>query len=158
MTTNQPTSAISDLKKTSLAIMQEQRQRDEIMNSTEYKTRQYEIERLQSLQEDMLAQVPDSTEEYEADKKEVIAYMLENNIRGLPGFDVKIRKKNSVDTYAVLQAMQGDIDNLMLVASVTQTSLAKFIKDNPGYKRDLRSCIREDGYTITDISLADDDN
>lgn len=143
---------IEDLRKTAQAIKEEAAQRAEIMASTQYQDLQSSIEQLQSIQQEMLATVPDSTEEYEADKQAVIEQMLKDGTQELEGFTVKIRKKNKVNTYRVLQELEGDIDNLMLIASVSQSALTKFIKENKQYK-DLKYCIEPDGFTITDITI-----
>ena len=141
-----------DLKATADAIKQEAEQRAQVQNSQGYLSLQSQIDNLLEAQKQMLAHIPDSTEEYEMDKAQVLEYLKENNLTEVDGFIVKTRKKNSVDTYKVLQVMGGDIDNLMLVATVTQTALTKFMKDNPGYK-ELKSCIIEEGITVTDIEL-----
>jgi len=147
---------LQDLRSTALAVQEETKQRALIEQSDAYLALQAQIDSLLDAQKALSAHIPDSREEYEMDKKEVIAYLTENNLTEVDGFVVKTRAKNSVDTYAVLQAMDGDIDNLMLVANVTQAALTKFMKDNEGY-RHLKSCIKEDGYTITDIILPTND-
>lgn len=109
---------------------------------------------LQAQMDALLAGVPDTREEYEADRDAVLKAVNAEGLTDVPGFVLKTRTKRSVDVYGVLQAMDGDIDNLMVVASVTQKSLETFIKDNPTYKRDLRSCIREEGMSVVDIMPA----
>ena len=145
---------LADYRSTFTATQEEERQREELRNSEEYLAFQRVIEGAQKEQQEMLAKVPDCREEMEADKQELIAYMQQNDIKQAAEFKAKTRVKRSVDTSAVLRAMEGDIDNLMLVTSIKQKDLEEFIKSNPEYKRDLRSCIIEEGYTITDIVLA----
>lgn len=106
---------------------------------------------LQAQMDAMLAGITDTREEYEADREAVLKEVNAQKITDLPGFVLKTRAKRSVDTYAVLQAMEGDIDNLMVVANVTQKNLESFIKDNPSYKRDLRQCIKDEGVSVVDI-------
>lgn len=145
---------LQDLQKTAQAVKQEYEQRALILKSPEFLELEKKQNEIEQQIEDMLSVVPDSREEYEADKKTIIKEMLENGQTELEGFTVKIRNKKKVNTYKVLKAMDGDIDNLMLVSSVTQAALTKFIKDNDGYKH-LKQCIEDDGYTITDILLAE---
>lgn len=138
---------LADLRITYSAVKREDDERKRIMESPEYLA-------LQDQMTAMLAGVSDSRQEYEMDREAVLKAMNAEKITDIPGWVVKTRAKRSVDTVAVLRAMDGDIDNLMLVASVTQKSLETFIKDNPTYKSDLRSCIRDEGVSVVDIMPA----
>lgn len=144
---------LADLRKTSAVIQEEARQRAEVQQSEEFTSLQEQIDALAEQQQKLLASVPDSSEEYDADKQELIAYMQENGVRECAEFKAKGRTIRSVDTKAVLEAMQGDIDNLMLVSSVKLKDLEDFAKANPEYTRDLRSCIIEEGFKISDVVL-----
>lgn len=135
---------LADLKVTHAAVLREADERKKIMESPEYLALQAQLEA-------MTAGVSDTRQEYEADREAVLKEVNAQKITDLPGFVLKTRNKRSVDTLAVLRAMDGDIDNLMVVASVTQKSLETFIKDNPAYKRDLRSCIRDEGVSVVDV-------
>lgn len=139
-----------DLKATAEAIKQEAEQRAQVMNSPEYISLQEQIDKLLEAQKTMLAHIPDSTEEYEMDKAEVLEYLKANNLTEVEGFIVKTQKKNYVDVSMVLREMGGDMDNFKLVASITQKSLNQFIKDNKEFKH-LKHCIIEEGETVTDI-------
>lgn len=147
-------SALADFRSTFTAVQEEDKQRAEIMGSEDYAEFQRVIDGLLEDQKAMLAQVPDSREEHELDKKELIDLMIENNLTQAGEFVAKTRAKRTVDTYEVLKAVHGDIDTLMLLCSVKQKDLETFIKDNPDYKRDLRQCIRDEGFTISDLVLA----
>jgi hypothetical protein len=137
--------ALADLKASYLAVQSENVQRQAIMETPEYKA-------LKEKMDAMLAVVPDSSDEYAADLAATLKFMNENGIHKAEGFVVKTRATRSVDVLAVLRAMGGDIDNLMLVTNVTQKSLEKFIKDNPGYKADLRACIKDEGVKVVDVA------
>lgn len=147
MTENTLNQHLSDLRETYAAVQRETAERQRIMESPEYMA-------LQAQMDSLLAGVSDTRDEYEADRDAVLKIVNAEGLTDVPGFVLKTRTKRSVDVYQVLQAMEGDIDNLMVVASVTQKSLETFIKDNPQYKRDLRSCIREEGISVTDIMPA----
>ncbi|MDB5344215.1 MAG: hypothetical protein JWP89_2592 [Schlesneria sp.] len=135
---------LADLRVSYAAIKREDEQRKQITESAAYLA-------LQEQMTAMIAGVSDSREEYEMDRDAVLKAVNAEKITDVPGFVLKTRAKRSVDTNAVLHAMDGDIDNLMIVATVTQKSLETFIKDNPTYKRDLRSCIRDEGISVVDI-------
>jgi hypothetical protein len=145
---------IQDYRQTLAEVQEQARKREEVMQSEAYQSLQQQIEALQESQAQLLSHIPDSREENEMDKEELIKYMMDNNLTQAEEFKAKTRAKRSVDTMAVLRAMEGDIDNLMLVSSIKQKDLETFIKDNPSYKRDLRSCIIDEGYTITDIVIS----
>lgn len=138
---------LTDLRTTYFAVQNEESQRKEVMESPAYLA-------LQEQMNAMLAHIPDSRAELELDREAVLKMVNAEGLTNVPGFALKTRTKRSVDVYGVLQAMDGDMDNLMLVANVTQKSLETFIKDNPGYKRDLRNCIREEGTSVVDIMPA----
>jgi len=142
---------LTDYRGTLEAVTQEAKSREKIMETEAYKFLEAQLEQIQESQNALLIHIPDSREESSMDEKELIAYMQENNIFEAGEFRAKTRAKRSVDTYAVLQAMDGDIDNLMLVSSVKQKDLEEFIKANPGYKKDLRFCIKDEGFTITSL-------
>jgi hypothetical protein len=135
---------LSDLRTTYAAVQRETQERQKIMESPEYLA-------LQAQMDSLLAGVSDTRDEYEADRDAVLKIVNAEGLTDVPGFVLKTRTKRSVDVYGVLRAMEGDIDNLIIVASVTQKNLETFIKDNPQYKRDLRSCIREEGISVTDV-------
>jgi hypothetical protein len=142
---------LTDFRATLAAVREEEAQREEVMHSPDYLALEVEKKKIEAKQELMLVHVPDSREEHALDKAELMQWMRENERMQVGEFQAKTRTKRSVDTYRVLQALGGDIDALMLVASVTQTKLEAWIKDNPSDKRELRKCIIEDGYTIVDI-------
>ena len=141
---------LNDFIQTAQAVKEEEAARVAVETSDEYLVLQTQIEELQEKQKQLTAHLPDTREEYELDKKALIAYMIDNNITDLEGCVVKVRNKKKVNTYEVLRSLDGDIDNLMLVASVTQAALTKFMKENDGFKH-LKNCIEDDGYTISDI-------
>jgi hypothetical protein len=138
---------LADLRTTYAAIKREEDERKRIKLSPEYLA-------LEQQMEAMFAGISDTQEEYDMDREAVLKALNAERITDVPGWVVKTRAKRSVDTHAVLRAMDGDIDNLMIVASVTQKNLETFIKDNPTYKRDLRSCIRDEGISVVDIMPA----
>ena len=138
---------LGDYRKTLEAVECERMIREGIKETPEYKGLERQLE-------SMFAGIKDTSEEHQADKEELVAYMQNNDLRSVEEFEAKGRRIRSVDTYAVLRAMEGDMDNLMLVASIKFKDLDKFCKENPEYKGNLRSCIVEEGYKITDIVLS----
>lgn len=142
---------LTDYRQSLADVHREQAEREAIMQSEEYRECQEQIEALQALQEDMLSSVPDTSEEHAMDKEALIQFMYENKLTQAEEFKAKTRAVRSVDVRGVLEAMQGDIDNLMLVASVKQKDIETFWKANPEFKKPLKACIREEGYRITDL-------
>ncbi len=135
---------LNDLRSSYAAVKAEEEARRKVMESKLYQALQYEMDVL-------LQHIPNSREEYEMDKAEVLKEMNAQGLLHMEGFQTKTRVKKAVDTYAVLQSLDGDIDSLMLVATVSQKALETFIADNPETKRELRSCIKEVGESVTDI-------
>ena len=138
---------LGDYRSTLACVKEENATRERIKASPEYVA-------LQETMEGLLEGVHDSSDEHQADKAELITYMQDNDLRNVEEFEARGRRIRSVDTYAVLRAMEGDMDNLMLVASIKFKDLDKFCKENPEYKGNLRSCIIEEGYKIIDIVLS----
>lgn len=144
---------LSDFRQSSIAIAKEAPMRAEVMNAQEYMVLERIIEDAQKKQKLMLDTLPDTREEYEMDKKELIDYMQENKEFTIAEFKAKTRVTREVNVYETLQGLGGDIDALMIVSSIKIGALEKFIKENPGYRKDLRGCIVEKDVTVTDIGL-----
>lgn len=138
------TEHLEDLRKSHAAVISEQERRKKVEESEVYLS-------LKAQMDAMFADIPDTSEEYAMDKEAVLKAMNEMGRTEIEGFHVKTRKKRSVNVREVLEAMQGDIDNLMLVSTVTQKNLEQFAKDNPEYKYDLRKCIKDEGISVVDI-------
>lgn len=119
-------------------------ERAKIMASDEYQALQKQLAA-------MTASVPDWAGTLAVQRKDIFTLMNAEGLTQADGFAVKMRTSRSVDVRAVLEAMGGDLDNLMLIASIKQKDLAKFVKDNPSYKHDLRSCIREERTKVVDV-------
>ena len=142
---------VSDYSSTYAAVKEEEKQREQIKGSVEYMNLRNEIEELEKKQEAMTSHITDSSDELKMDKLDLSKHLIANNMTELDGFTVKIRRKNEVDVMGVLRAMEGDMDNLILVTTVAQKSLEKFWKENPTYKKDLKKCVVEVGFSVTDI-------
>jgi hypothetical protein len=99
----------------------------------------------------LTASIPNWAEELNAQREDILSLMNAEGIQKAEGFVVKTRTSRSVDVRAVLEAVGGDIDALMLITSVKQKDLEEFAKANPDYKRDLRKCIREEGVKVVDV-------
>ncbi len=146
---------LNDFRFSSAAIAKEAPRRAEITNSPEYMKLQMFIDNAKAEQEKMLSIVPDSREEYEMDKKELMDYMQEHQEFTVGEFKAKTRVTRAVNVYKTLQGLGGDIDALMLVSSIKIGELEEFIKNNPEYRKDLKGCIVEKAVTVTDIGLID---
>lgn len=142
---------LADYRKTRSDFLAEQEMRSSLMKTAKYIEIEEQIRILQEGLAKSLEGVPDSREEYEMDTKELKDFMEKNGLTEAGEFKAKTRAKREVDTNAVLHAMGGDIDALMVVCSVKQKSLEEFISANPSYKKDLRSCIKDIGFTVTEI-------
>jgi hypothetical protein len=132
-------------------VQSEEKRREAIKQTDEYAALQRIIESAQAEQAALLAPVPESSEEFQLHKQALFAEIEREGMTDIPGFTMKTRKKRSVDVRSVLEAMQGDIDNLMVVSSVKMKDLEEFAKANPEYKRDLRKCIVEEGFSVVDL-------
>lgn len=139
------------------ALKLEERRRCEVMQSDEYIDLQTKIERLQAQQDALLADIPDSREEHAMDKAELLKWMQDSGREQIGEFKAKTRVKRRVDVNGVLHALGGDLDALMLVASVSQKALEEWIKDHPEDKRGLRKCIVTEGVQYVDIVPVESD-
>ncbi len=142
---------LNDYRKSSAAVQAEEQQRATIMASDAFQAQMSALQLAKETMAAMLTGISDSVEELEADKKELQEFMQKNQIYKADEFTAKTRAIRTVDTRKVLEAMQGDIDNLMLVSSVKIKDLEEFCRSNPEYKKDLKSCIVDTGYVVTDI-------
>jgi len=130
----------------------ERNTRTAIKNSPEYLALQGQISQLTDDQEAMLLGVPDSSDEYNLEKKAVIAYMISQNIDELGNVRAVFRTKNEVNVARLLNVLEGDIDNLVILTNVKQTDLKAFAKTDQR-KKELLACI-ESGQVLSDISIS----
>ena len=117
--------------------------RETLIASKAYRDIQKQIGILLLKQEELFDSIPDTRCEYEMNKKALIKYMEEQGLTQAGPFIAKSRIKRTVDVRRVLETMGGDIDNLMLVASVSQKSLEEFYEANPEFKEEGESYIRD---------------
>jgi hypothetical protein len=144
---------VSDFRKTRKAIEEEEQKRAALIASKEYQKLEEEKQKIEAIQNMLLATVPDSREEYQADLDELKKAMEERKLFRLEEFKAKTRVSRHVDTRRVLECLGGDLDHLMLLTDIKMKSLEEFIDSNPELRKDLRSCIVEDGYRIVDIMI-----
>ena len=142
---------LSDFQETFQSTREEAAMRETIITSKVYQAMQQAIDFMLEEQKKLLSAVPDSREEHDMDKKALIKYMEEQGLTQAGDFQAKTRTNRKVDVYAVLKALEGDLDALMVIVSITQKSLEEFAKDND--RKDLKQCIKETGTTITDLYL-----
>jgi len=142
---------LSDYRQTLQAIKAEKQLREGIIYGDRYQKLQTELEGIQEEQLKMLHEIPDTSEEHDLDKKALFDHMSENSIDTLEGCEVKTRVKREVDVLGVLHALEGDIDSLMIVVSVKQKDLQTFSKANTTYKKALKACVKDVGFSIIDI-------
>jgi len=142
---------LTDYRQSLADVHREQAEREAIMQSEEYRECQEQIEALQALQEDMLSSVSDTSEEHAMDKEALIQWMQENKRYAVPGLKAKTRRVREVDTYKALQALDGDIDALMVISSIKIGALDQYAKDNPEYRKYLMPCVIEKDMLITDL-------
>lgn len=142
---------LTDYQKTFAVLQQEERQRSQLIASDEYQELQEQIAALQEAQKSILSRVPDSSEEHEADKKELLDYLNTNRITELPGFELKTRTTKNVNTTTVLNALGGDLDQFFTIANVTQKALGDYAKLHPDLKKPFKSAIEIESVGVTDV-------
>jgi len=143
------------LKKLSRDLESEAQQRNSIENSTEYLEIQKQIEQLQESQKQLTAHVCDSGELYNDIQAELIEEFKKQNIDSYGGVVAKYRKSNTVNVNRVLEALDGDLDNFILNAKITQVQLKEFAQSNPVYKKRLYDCIEEGEAKIVGFEIED---
>lgn len=148
---------LTDLK---IKLIQEQSERMKIEEKPEFQflnTEQEKLrektEELEEKKKEMLAEAPDSTEEYNAIKLQMIEHMLAEGLDNVGNIEAKYSRKNLVNTRTVMDVLQGDMDNFFLLASIKQTDLKKFEKENPEYKYQFKDCVEEISKELTDITI-----
>ncbi len=146
---------LTDLK---LRLMQESHERLKLEETEEYTELQKEISSLQSSideklesQREILSQVPDSTEEYEAVYRMVLGEMKEKGLSVLENITAKFRTKNEVNTRKVMEVLEGDMDNFFLLATIKQKDLKEFAKDTD---YNMSGCVEEISKELVDISIS----
>lgn len=146
-----------NLRQTTRAVKEEEEARLKLQQTDEWLEAQNEIEKWQSIQQRILAQVPDSREEYMLDKNALIAYMHENRLTELDGFTVETRTRKIVNPTKVIHALDGDLDNFFLLVTITQKNLKEYGDLHPELKKPFKDCVEVDRVEIADISLSTND-
>jgi uncharacterized protein YjgD (DUF1641 family) len=138
--------------------MQEKHERLKLEETPEYIEKQSQIESSQKYlegllqeQKDLLKDVPDSTEEYEAVYRMVLGEMKEKGLSTLENITAKFRTKNEVNTRKVMEVLEGDMDNFFLLATIKQKDLKEFSKDTD---YNMSGCVEEISKELVDISIS----
>ncbi len=135
---------LNDYRQSHAEVQRQTAERAAIMLSPEYVNLKAKLDAL-------TAHIPDSSEELALDREALLKALNAEGITELEGYEVKTRKQREVDTMAVLRAFDGDLDALMSLVSIKQTSLENWIESNPQDKRTLRACIVEKGIKVVDV-------
>lgn len=147
---------LSDFKATFEQTRREKLQRQDVTESEEWQKLQTQIDELLKKQDELLLNVPDSSEEHEMDRKELIKYLNENRVFEVSGFDLKKRTTKNVNTNKVLTALGGDMDEFFLLANVTQKALKDYGDTHPELKKLFKGCIEIDSETVTEVFPLED--
>lgn len=131
----------------------ESQQRLAIKMTNEYIDIDRRISQLQDLQAAMLAEVPDSSEEYEKAKADMIAFLTSSSLSHFQNVAAKYREKKEVNKKRVLDALEGDLDRFYELAHITQVRLKEAAKDDPILKNDLLDCIEVVEKEIVDLEV-----
>lgn len=145
---------LADYRGTYADIQRQKEEREAIKKGDAYQALEKQRQEIEAQQKALLDTVPDSSGEFNMDREELIKYMTENGVTRAGEFVAKTRSKSRVDTRRVLEAVGGDIDAMMLLVNVSQKAIDDFSKANPEYKHDLKQCIVDDGFAVTDVILA----
>ena len=132
---------LQDYMDTYAAVRDEELRRKEVMQSPQWCVLQERIDAMCDKQKELLQGIPDSTAEHAMDRIALFKKMNEEQTYAMPGYDVRTRVTKSVNTNKVLAALDGDLDQFFLLASVTQAALSEYGKLHRELTRPLKDCI-----------------
>lgn len=143
-----------------IKCMGERSKRWEVEQSEAYLELEDEIGKLQEQiqafnerKQEMLADLPDSNPELLELTQEMVKLMKETGVREIDNITAKFKKKKEVDTRAVMEFLQGDLDNFFVLAKIQQNTLKDFAKANPEYKGITR-CIETVSEELVDVDIS----
>jgi len=120
---------------------QEDNQRAEIRYGPEWCSLDAQIEELTKKRDSLFESVPNSTEEYQAAEAELISAFKEAGVEEHNGIRASYKEWKAVNAAQLLNVLDGDIDNFMAVASVTQVKLKELCKTFPEKKQPMMDCV-----------------
>jgi hypothetical protein len=132
---------------------QEDNQRAEIRYGKEWCSLDAQIEELTKKRDALIASVPNCSEEYQAAETELIAAFKAAGVEEHSGIRATFKESKAVNTSRLLSVLDGDIDNFMSVASVTQVKLKELCKTFPEKKQPLMDCVEVVSREISGISF-----
>lgn len=144
---------ISQAQDIELEIIRENAERKELKESEMYQIYADQITGLTQLQEEMLADVPDSSKELYAVKQDIIKYFKDNELEQYDNCFAKFKTKNSVNSEKLLNVLGGDIDTFVVISDVSQKKLKDYARDNKDIKKALLGCIQEDYKELVDVTI-----
>lgn len=122
-------------------VQQEDEDRAKIKYTPEYQELDRQVQELSAKRDGLLATVPDSRAEHDAAIAELTAAFTEAKVNEHMGVKATFREKSEVNAARLLTVLDGDIDNFMVVASVTQIKLKDLAKTFPAKKKELMDCV-----------------
>lgn len=143
---------LQDYIATAQAVAEENRQRELVKLSDEYRQLELEHQQIADKKAQLLQGIPDSSEELALCEKALKEEMMKNGVFEAEGVEVKTRTNKKVNTRRLLEELGGDWDSFSLLVIATQKSVNEFAKANPQWKN-IKKSIEETGKSIASISL-----
>lgn len=146
---------LQDYIATAQAVAEENRQRELVKLSDEYRQLELEHQQIADKKAQLLQGIPDSSEELALCEKALKEEMMKNGVFEAEGVEVKTRTSKKVDVQILLEKLDGDFDAWRAIIETSppsQKSITDFVKANPAWKN-AKYAIVEDKTTIASISL-----
>lgn len=128
-------------------------ERSERKNKPDYIALTEQISKLMAGQDAMLATIPDSSEAYAKLHSQVLAEMEKQNVYAVGSVQGKFRESKTVNKEAVFRVLQGDIDQFVSMAEISQVSLKNFAAGHHDMKKPLLDCIEVTEKKLVDLSF-----
>ena len=120
---------------------QEDLQRSKIRYGDDWVNITAEIDVLTAKRDGLFVGLPDSSAECQAAEAELISAFKAAGVEEHNGIKASFKESKAVNAARLLNVLDGDIDNFMSVASVTQVKLKDLCKTFPGKKQPLMECV-----------------
>ena len=125
----------------------------DVITSEHYKDLQSKLDDIKAEMDEMTTGLESEKETYNALKNSLKKVLKRLNITQLEGCRLELQQRKEVNKERLLRTLGGDMDNFLILTTVTQVALKEFAKTQPENEKDLLDCIESAGEEVVDIEL-----
>lgn len=125
----------------------------QVVTSDRYKSISAQVEAGKLELEAMTEGLTEQRTQFESLKDALKKLLKQLKITQVEGCIIKTRQRKEVNKERLFRVMEGDIDNFLVLASITQVALKEFAKSSPALEKELMDCIEPAGEEVSEIEI-----